>query len=178
MIPADFSLEWLAYDLLELNWRLEVLALEQESQLLCLSGWTNRKLKIAAALGARRLPPIMDDLIPSLQKEAANTRWKACSQNRLRFFGTVRTWRIEFSLSESPKQRATPAANRRGHRRPFPSLAARGVRRGGPQQPLGDEPLAGLLALAVVLNLVELAMRKWRGLLEMLRPRTRAAVAS
>ena len=36
----------------------------------------------------------------------------------------------------------------------------------------------GLLALAVVLNLVELVLRKWRGLVEMLRPRTRAAVAS
>ena len=35
----------------------------------------------------------------------------------------------------------------------------------------------GLLALAVALNLVELAMRKWRGLVEMLRSRPRATVA-
>jgi hypothetical protein len=49
------------------------------------------------------------------------------------------------------------------------------VRYRQPQRPVNDGTLPGLLALAILMNLIELVLRKWKGLLEALHLRLQTA---
>ena len=62
-------------------------------------------------------------------------------------------------------QRGAAQAGRRVHRRPLPARSESGVRCRAPLIASTMQLWPGLLALAIVLNLVELVMRKWKGVL-------------
>ena len=92
-----------------------------------------------------------------------------------RAFPEVGFYRQEDEMHGVRHQRAAAAADRGVHRRPLQSRRRRHVfDAGGRSIRTTMELWPGLLALAVLLNLAELVLRKWKGVLEALhlRPQT------